>query len=983
MPNNNGIMGLDQTATGVTSENQSNHNAVDLFDWLWDGETGTVAIAWDKAPDKRYRGCKPGDKRSRCPGKDSPWCHGRCDSTFREGYYAWPDKRDSLVRRPDSHDSDDMWFAPVMYRESKDPKTGQLKARRRLVNALPTRAAFADLDHASDWTDEQRRRISNFVETFNAAVVRSGSGDNVHIYVRLAVPLDAHQIETLNRRIAAHLGGDPSKVDASSLLRFPGTRNLKPGAGTVRIDRLPGQDSPRVDFSYLDAILPEVPKRERNTLVGESRGCAYETGHPAVVNGLMRGWLKRLQAIEPGDTDKGADVVCYKVAFMGGQWIGGGELNEEHFREWFMSNIPDDVDPDHAEWKLGHGIGNGIEKPLNYDEWNAARQAVDTPTTHEQPAPQTETDDVNPETTAPDQAGAEQPKDVDTATRDYRRSGYLVKGPSRINNYPHWASIKTKEGTEMKKVDGKAWSNFDLEAVGVYTRDDEVEAYLVRVTVEDDEGPSAPVVLPIETLADSRKLRLWLSKRRAHIDRVAKSYGDEPSAAMPNEVRLQKYLDAQNPPILRLVDYVGWQAEHRLFLTPTGIIRPGVEGIQPFAAVSPSEFAIDNSRCHYGTEVSAAEAVDVFRQYLTFHEETVASVVGSWLVMLVLRGQYSASMFPYLHVEGLAESSKTHFLRMGLQLVGQTHKGGAYSPAAAENNYSTHANGVVWVDDNDGLSEPVQALIRQAATGGEKAKMRTDNFSKTRSMEFRAATVVSSEGLTKRFNDQKANRDRAIRLKFPKVVDRPSKLDPNQLQWVDVRALWMDRWGKDFTRVAGSLVSAILALSAEVEIAAEAKRTHQGLAIVQAGAKILSKLTEDSEHQVRVDKWVAEQIENDLGNASLVTLEVIPAVWRDQGFPKSVSGNGIAIAVYWDESTGTFNVNAAKLADKWKEINRGGSSRTESLTDSTAVTRELDAIGAAKSQSHKTGMPKGKEPVLRYREIPATYSSIIDEAARG
>jgi len=96
------------------------------------------------------------------------------------------------------------------------------------------------------------------------AVVESSPG-KFHVYYRLAEGIAPQRAETLNKRLAAALGADPSGCDLTQLLRVPGTINYKyEGQPTVTLkywtnDFIQGAD-------WYDERLPpleEPPKRER------------------------------------------------------------------------------------------------------------------------------------------------------------------------------------------------------------------------------------------------------------------------------------------------------------------------------------------------------------------------------------------------------------------------------------------------------------------------------------------------------------------------------------------------------------------------------------------------------------------------------------------------------------------------------------------------------------------------------------------------
>src|SRR6185436_9330085 len=80
----------------------------------------------------------------------------------------------------------------------------------------------------------KRSVVSTRIEKMGTLVIRSGSGENVHVYVRLdkSVPLELWR--RLNTGLRAYLYADAKHTD-NALLRLPGTINHKPGGGRVRI----------------------------------------------------------------------------------------------------------------------------------------------------------------------------------------------------------------------------------------------------------------------------------------------------------------------------------------------------------------------------------------------------------------------------------------------------------------------------------------------------------------------------------------------------------------------------------------------------------------------------------------------------------------------------------------------------------------------------------------------------------------------------
>ncbi|MFF0704982.1 phage/plasmid primase, P4 family [Streptomyces tendae] len=168
----------------------------DFFRWLWDGAEGWVAVV-AKYPE---------------------------DDDFPHSWYRWPVNADLLTEDDDATDGMDVWFAPSLF----------AKRSRKVVHAIPGRIIWADLDHTDDWDTDQWERVNALLGELHAVTVRSGSGDNLHVYVKLAEPLaNGEDTKAWNQRLAAALGGDRQAVDAARVLRFPGTVNQKTGAGPV------------------------------------------------------------------------------------------------------------------------------------------------------------------------------------------------------------------------------------------------------------------------------------------------------------------------------------------------------------------------------------------------------------------------------------------------------------------------------------------------------------------------------------------------------------------------------------------------------------------------------------------------------------------------------------------------------------------------------------------------------------------------------
>lgn len=75
-------------------------------------------------------------------------------------------------------------------------------------------------------TPESVEKLAGF-RPLPTAVVKSGSGSNVHAWWQLDAPVPSRYLETANRRLAHALGADPRCAEAARILRPPGTLNWK------------------------------------------------------------------------------------------------------------------------------------------------------------------------------------------------------------------------------------------------------------------------------------------------------------------------------------------------------------------------------------------------------------------------------------------------------------------------------------------------------------------------------------------------------------------------------------------------------------------------------------------------------------------------------------------------------------------------------------------------------------------------------------
>lgn len=512
------------------------------------------------------------------------------------------------------------------------------------------------------------------------------------------------------------------------------------------------------------------------------------------------------------------------------------------------------------------------------------------------------------------------------------------------------------------KLEAMAWSDFRVSARGVmYDQEGRIDAWLIDLHLADG-STMAGVRLPSTVLASTASLRRWLMAYGCTLHTTAKDPRTQAGE------RLMKLMQSQKPERVAVTDHFGWNASSAVFLTPAGQIT--AEGAGPFCSVYPKPAVETQNKARYGL-CPPDEAVGVLREVLSFQDELATSLMGSWLVMLLLRGQWQGLM-PGLLVEAYSESGKTTFLTMLCALAGQPQGGGTRTLAVSRDWLTANASGILLLDDVE-LDHGMQQLVRNAVTGGSAAKKAGDGWSRTDEYPLRGGVILSGEGMD--FAKQKANRDRFIRVELGKATDRRSTRDPERAQWHDVQAL-LAQYGGDLSAVAGGLVQAVLGRAALVSelprLLAESGRSAQGAAVVRTGARILDDLLGGG-HAERVDTWAATRATDD-STASVVTLELIPTSWRRSHQPDSAGP-----PVFRDEH-GAWWVNATKLYDAFKPELRFDE-RMKSLTSVRSIIAELNAIGAEKGKTLRYGPDNAK--YAQYRKLPDRYNDMLLELSIG
>lgn len=561
------------------------------------------------------------------------------------------------------------------------------------------------------------------------------------------------------------------------------------------------------------------------------------------------------------------------------------------------------------------------------------------------------------------------------------KTGWLV-GNGRIL----FCQVATKSGDETV-MQLSPYADFDMIAEGVAVDDAMRRVYWVKLMWN---GHTIRTTVDSSILGDDRKLRGWLA-----------SYGaswDAPFNAVPKTlpgVRLMRYLAAQNPPEVAIVDTLGYQRAPNWagFVTHDGLITEDGWTVKEQAGVvaNPKLVERDLAPYHYGWAGSRDEAVGVLKEVLQFQEPETAAMFGAWWAACLLKPQISdaTSLFPIFGVEATSESGKTTgFFSLMVQLNGN-HQGHVAPTRPVLRDYtSANRNGIVWVDDLDSL-QAYEELLRASTTNGTVAKMDVDN-SGVKSTQIVAPMLISGENLG--FDGQKALSDRSVVISISSPKARKGK--NGGLQWDDIVEL-QDRYRDNpggLTDLAGWFVVDALKWSKQT-VKAVGKYKGEGRngnkhGVIIAGACLLDSIlkgewTEEGENVERVKRWAGTESVNALDQDNTLTMGVLPWALRVWGQPEDVAPSemlrftGINTPAVLKKSTDPMRTvpevwySTTLLADAWARDKNGRiSERTESAK---ALQQQAAALGG----DRKAMKVLGTKQAVKMRLLPMEYTQAV------
>lgn len=587
--------------------------------------------------------------------------------------------------------------------------------------------------------------------------------------------------------------------------------------------------------------------------------------------------------------------------------------------------------------------------------------------------------------------------------------GYLTSG-----NVVMLCQVVIRRGEE-KDYDFVEYADFDLQAKGVMTDEAGARTYLAQIVrrsrKEGGEVEHIDVVLRAETLGDDRALRKFFARYACTVIPPDNMW---PKVGSPG-IRIQRYLESQRPPVVRIVPALGFDADairegEGGFVTHDGIVttKGSVEFADAAVRPDPRLKSGGTAPHHYGFELNELEAQRVLQEVLTFHDPVVCSVFGSWWAACLLKVQIQqrTSLFPFMAIEAPSESGKTNgFFSMMIQMNGSTRGETQPTKAALRDMASAHRNGVVWVDD---LDDPayLMELLRAATSGGSLTKMGEDRES-VKNMEIVSPIVISGEALG--LGTQKALLDRAVILKAPSPVGRRSLRNSSKPQWDDILAL-RAQYPNGLSDLAGWYVQQALGqVDHTLDALAQGRtggsgRSADKVAVLRAGARLLDSLVGHGgswrgtgEHAARVEEWLRDgRVDEDgvaLSSAeNALTLEVLPWALRTWKYPdKAQAGDGLEMdtpvfarkvamttdgMLFGDDVEIWFH--PALLSEAWEKHKRG--QHEKRTTTEAAFKDQAQALGT-KAKRIKVSQSGGR--LAYYWQLTGPLAETVMHRAQG
>lgn len=272
---------------------------------------------------------------------------------WSEHVFSWPDDLDLILSWAEANRSGDVFICPALRHTRSRSKN----------DGAHLQWLWADVDWQDvpeDHHDDVRRRIARTA----AFTVASGSGDNVHVYVRLPKPVPLDLWRRLNAGLRVYLDADAKHTD-NALLRLPGTINHKPNGGRVTMGAISKREIKPATLLKNGAWRDIVITDDRGTNDG-----SYDT---VDIAHLWRGEIKR-RCVMDVDEARGRYGTRHGAVFQVASWLSRKGLTADQIHT-LMAEFPAGLDKEDEE--RGYSLHVDIARCLTAQPTVEALEVVD------------------------------------------------------------------------------------------------------------------------------------------------------------------------------------------------------------------------------------------------------------------------------------------------------------------------------------------------------------------------------------------------------------------------------------------------------------------------------------------------------------------------------------------------------------------------------------------------------------------------------
>lgn len=273
---------------------------------------------------------------------------------WAEQTFRWPEDRELLLSWAHANKGGDVFICPAL-RKSQD---------RMKNDGAHLQWMWADVDF-QDVPEDKVSLVQRRINKISSMVISSGSGDNVHVYVKLPKAQTLDIWRRLNAGLRDYLYADAKHTD-NALLRIPGTINRKPDGGRVRIKQEFNGKTADVQRLLENAVWKRV-------VITDDKGVNDGAYDKVDVSHLLRGEIRRRVSMEV-DEARGRYGTRHGAVYQVASWLSKKGLTGDQIHT-LMAEFPAGVDKELEE--RGYSLHVDIDRCLSANPTVEALEIVE------------------------------------------------------------------------------------------------------------------------------------------------------------------------------------------------------------------------------------------------------------------------------------------------------------------------------------------------------------------------------------------------------------------------------------------------------------------------------------------------------------------------------------------------------------------------------------------------------------------------------